>query len=154
MVLRSFERILQRQDLTQDSLSGYDVTNGRPWTTDSTPDGVYYVIDHRCSACSRNLPFLNFIAGRGSSPVVIGVSYDDVVDLRQYVKSYRIAFPILANPQGRLASLIPGNLAPVTFVVSGGKVRDIFLGVLGTEERNIVTEFAQIAETLSVHTVR
>jgi hypothetical protein len=139
-IVSGYERVIRRQDLSSEPFGGYDIATSTPWKAEATPDGVYYVISTRCGPCARNLPFLTSVA---PSPwrSVLGVSYDDILDLQSYVRDQKITFPVLANPQGRLASLLPGSITPLTLIVSAGRVTDIFFGVLNQDERGAVSEF-------------
>jgi hypothetical protein len=93
------------------------------------PDAVYYLIDPACPACAANVPGLNALVEQHGVRV-IGLSYDEPDAVREFLEREGVRFPVLAKPSGRLPSLLPGAIAPVTMAVVGGKIQSLTLGRL------------------------
>lgn len=126
---QAFIAALGTMPLGRRPLTGYDHTSGRRFEVRGTPDGVYYLLDPLCAACSANLPALNSIAAKVPGSVYAIAPYDST-RLTSYVSSHEIHFPVLGRPAGALVDLIPRYATPLTVFVEGGRIVGIVDGTL------------------------
>jgi hypothetical protein len=128
----AFRRAIMRQPLTGAVLSGTDVRTGRRIAVSQEPDGIYYLMDTTCPACAANVAPLNRLVEQHGVRV-IGLSYDESDAVRRFSERQGVRFPVLVKPDGRLPSLLPGAIAPVTMAVVGGKMESLVLGRLSAD---------------------
>lgn len=120
---------LQVQDVASgNQVSLIDALNGKPtfitlWSVTCTP-------------CKREMPWLQKIADSSKDIGVVGVDIgDDVADIKSFVSSLQLTFPIYRDELGEMLSLLKVTQVPVTFAVnSAGEIVWKHLGALTYEE--------------------
>ncbi|HUG26733.1 MAG TPA: hypothetical protein VMK53_00435, partial [Gemmatimonadales bacterium] len=126
-----FESVIKSLDLRGDVfLAGQDVVADTAVTILHPLDAVIYVLRADCPGSALNIRFLNSLYQQSSMPV-LGVSFGSTADeLREFVRRNDVAFPVVVAPTGRIASLLPKHLTPITAVTHDGRVNSFILGLL------------------------
>jgi thiol-disulfide isomerase/thioredoxin len=92
-----------------------------------------------CPPCRAEMPdLIRWQKEYGSQGLqVIGITYPptEISEVREFVRSIRVNYPILLGEKETKALFDPGETLPVTIVIDRkGKVREVIEGILLSEE--------------------
>jgi thiol-disulfide isomerase/thioredoxin len=93
-----------------------------------------------CPPCRHEIPDLIRLQEklRPSGATILGVSVDDeemVTEVKEFVGEYRINYPVVHDPRGRLADLLETSIIPTSVLIDGnGRVVWIHQGIMTGEE--------------------
>jgi thiol-disulfide isomerase/thioredoxin len=93
-----------------------------------------------CPPCRHEIPDLIRLQEklRPSGATVLGVSVDDeemVTEVKEFVGEYRINYPVVHDPRGRLADLLETSIIPTSVLIDGsGRVVWFHQGIMTGEE--------------------
>jgi peroxiredoxin len=92
-----------------------------------------------CKPCEAEMPYIvaayDSLRDRGLTVLAVNLSDQErSKDVRRFVDSFKLAFPVLLDEQGQVRELYELATVPTTvFVDSGGVVRRLVLGPLSPE---------------------
>jgi len=124
--------------------------NGQPVTAAGLR-GKVVIVDFWatwCAPCKEELPVLQRLYAKYGKDglVVVGVSVDkDVANVRDFVKTMKLSFPIAHDPEHAATKRFEPPKMPSSYIVDKkGVVRFVHLGYHDGEEKEIETELKSL----------
>lgn len=129
-----FLRMLETLTLDGPDIVGQLPASGRQKAFDAIDDGVVYLLRTHCPVSRRNLTFLDDLYEAGAT--VVGIAPGErKATVALYSEREAIRFPLLAEPDGRIIRILPGNVVPVTALILEGRIAEVWLGELRSDRR-------------------